>query len=129
MLKTQEIPTTPKHIFNLCIHFTYILFLYLSQEDVDPLEEQNKLKSIYLEIDLLLNIQINIFINIHRLKPFLVKTKLNELLNLGSVIVSFKVSLVLGEDFRLRLLATQAVAERGIDDDFIKNGTVVEGDG
>ena len=81
------------------------------------------------KLALLVDIKVNILINGHGLELLGVLAKSDELLDLVGAEVGLQVTLVLGEDVGLGLLATETVAEGSLDNDLIEEGAVVELDG
>ena len=77
----------------------------------------------------LADIQVNILIHSHVLQPFSIIAQVNQLLNLSFAEMRPKVSLVFCEDFWLSLLSPQLMSKRRFNDNFLKNGSIVQSDG
>lgn len=78
------------------------------------------------KLALLLNIQVNVLVDRSRLELLRIQSKVDKLLDLVGAEVRLKMPLVLGQNFRLSLLAAEAVAERGLDNNLIQDSAIVE---
>lgn len=78
---------------------------------------------------LILNIQINILINIIVLQGWTIPSNLEEFIDASLIKVRLEVTLILSQDLRLSLLATETVTKWCLDGDLIQHGTIVQGNG
>lgn len=78
---------------------------------------------------LVLDVQVDVLVDIVVLQLLAVPAHLEQLIDASLVEVRLEVALVLGQNLGLGLLAAQAVAQRSLDGNLLKNGAVVEGNG
>lgn len=81
------------------------------------------------ELALLNSVEVDVLVNRHALKLGSVLAQLDKLIDARLGQVRGEVALVLGEDDRLGLVATETVAERSFDSNLIEDSAVVESDG
>lgn len=78
---------------------------------------------------LVLHVKIDVLVNLVVLELLAVPAHLEQLIDASLVEVRLEVTLVLGQNLGLGLLATEAVAQRGLNNDLLKDSAVVQGNG
>ena len=83
----------------------------------------------FLPLHFLLGVQIHILIHGHPLQLASILAQLEQLLDPRGWKMRFEMTFVFLQDLRLRLITAELVAKGSLDDGFLKNSAVVQGDG